>query len=336
MGRCCHWNRIVAAAIWLSFVCSGIQGFQSNKSFQLSSLRLVECLPFTTFYHLRSACRPRSSTLILHAQQDPYKTNIRRTSGLASWSRKISHSFYQLWGRIQKFVRTALERYTIYVLECQDGKYYVGMTSHRQRRFRQHLSGGGSAWTQKYPPLQLWKEYRRVPQRYALGLEAQITAELMWKLGVNNVRGAMFAQTRAFHQGDVEPLVQFLGHYNGLPYRKVRQVLQSTLPPVVPTENMMERQRFQQTLPIPTRMMTIGPGQRKCYQCGKYGHLAAACPSSSGTSRKKCFQCGRYGHIASDCPESDVNRSKKSNNGSVQLCDYCAQMGHTSDNCPLL
>lgn len=36
--------------------------------------------------------------------------------------------------------------------------------------------------------------------------------------------------------------------------------------------------------------------ERKCYECGRTGHLAAQC------SKAKCFECGRRGHLARECP----------------------------------
>jgi putative endonuclease len=43
----------------------------------------------------------------------------------------------------------------IYVLQCEKGKYYVGKTTDVMRRFEEHRSGKGSAWTNKYKPLKL-------------------------------------------------------------------------------------------------------------------------------------------------------------------------------------
>ena len=197
----------------------------------------------------------------------------------------VSKVLFYIRGKIASFLRGLLERTTIYVLECEGGKYYIGMTKHRRRRFRQHFESSGSAWTRKYPPQKILQEYRRVPSRFALGMEAQITAQLMWEYGVNNVRGAMFSQTRLFHQDDIDALVPFLGHFNGFSYVKVRQVLEDTLP---------------------LRMESV-----QCYRCGKYGHMMADCKSNKNMARKKCRACGKFGHIASDCPKVGFERSSR-------------------------
>ena len=41
----------------------------------------------------------------------------------------------------------------IYILELEDGKYYVGKSIDPIQRFEQHASGEGSAWTRKYKPV---------------------------------------------------------------------------------------------------------------------------------------------------------------------------------------
>jgi len=39
---------------------------------------------------------------------------------------------------------------------------------------------------------------------------------------------------------------------------------------------------------------------RKCFNCGKPGHLSADCPQPQGN--QNCYECGQPGHKARDCP----------------------------------
>ncbi len=43
----------------------------------------------------------------------------------------------------------------VYILECADGKYYVGHTDNLDYRMTQHSNGVGSAFTAKRRPLKL-------------------------------------------------------------------------------------------------------------------------------------------------------------------------------------
>lgn len=186
--------------------------------------------------------------------------------------RRLSNACY----RLREAIRTSIERSTVYVLECEDGKYYVGSTTNRKRRYREHLRRKGSKWTRAYKPLRVLREYRRIPNRYLLGMESKVTAEAMLEFGVNNVRGSMFCSPREYHTGDIDALTKFLGHYNDLNYRKVNARLSQTLP--------------SQPRPARKRSSYGGGGSNstynsgRCYTCGEPGHIAAACPERHAMS----------------------------------------------------
>jgi predicted GIY-YIG superfamily endonuclease len=78
----------------------------------------------------------------------------------------------------------------LYVLQCESGKYYVGKTADVMRRFDEHKSGKGSAWTRKYKPVRLM-ECRPVSSDHD---ENNVTKDLMKKYGIENVRGGNYTQ----------------------------------------------------------------------------------------------------------------------------------------------
>lgn len=190
------------------------------------------------------------------------------------------------------------QSYSIYVLSCQNDKYYVGSTTNLTRRIHQHLSpGGGSSWTRTHKPLRLVQVYKNIPREYYLGKEAQVTAELMLSHGVNNVRGAMFSETREYSVEDIPALKGFLGHYNDVSYRQLGRWLYRELwllqnkkeeneermeAAQVQMQKMQVQFRTETTMTsttTPPRFQSKYKRYDKCFCCGKLGHWARECPN---------------------------------------------------------
>ncbi|MHC9085737.1 GIY-YIG nuclease family protein [Luteimonas sp. RIT-PG2_3] len=43
----------------------------------------------------------------------------------------------------------------LYLLECQDGSYYAGITTDLPGRFQAHVAGKGARYTRAHPPLRI-------------------------------------------------------------------------------------------------------------------------------------------------------------------------------------
>ncbi len=78
----------------------------------------------------------------------------------------------------------------IYVLELENGKYYIGKTDNIERRYKEHKSGNGSEWTSLYKP----KKILRIHQSTSEHDENNITKDYMKKYGIENVRGGAYSQ----------------------------------------------------------------------------------------------------------------------------------------------
>jgi hypothetical protein len=80
----------------------------------------------------------------------------------------------------------------IYVLQLQQGKYYVGKTNNPQFRLESHFNSNGSEWTKLYKPLGLL-ELKPNCDDYD---EDKITRQYMDTYGIHNVRGGSFVSIK--------------------------------------------------------------------------------------------------------------------------------------------
>lgn len=91
-------------------------------------------------------------------------------------------------------VQSADEIY-IYVLQLENGNYYVGQTNDLDRRFRNHFSkSSGAEWTRTHKPIQILKRYRTGlnDPTLALKYENEQTIQCIKEFGWRNVRGGDF------------------------------------------------------------------------------------------------------------------------------------------------
>jgi len=77
----------------------------------------------------------------------------------------------------------------VYVLELNDGCYYVGITSNLNYRYSQHLSGQGAVWTRLHAPISILEVCMGDAET-----EDRKTIELMKKHGFKNVRGGRYCR----------------------------------------------------------------------------------------------------------------------------------------------
>ena len=78
----------------------------------------------------------------------------------------------------------------LYVLELEEGKYYVGTTSNLNYRLAQHWNKQGAKWTQKYRPVKVFDVvYPLTPN-----LENETTLQYMRAYGWENVRGGSWCK----------------------------------------------------------------------------------------------------------------------------------------------
>lgn len=80
---------------------------------------------------------------------------------------------------------------TIYVLQCEKGRYYIGKTNRSViERLSDHLKGKGSEWTTKYKPINIVETIESTDEFD----EDKYTKKYMKLYGINNVRGGSYTQ----------------------------------------------------------------------------------------------------------------------------------------------
>jgi len=80
----------------------------------------------------------------------------------------------------------------IYIIQLEQGKYYIGKTNNPEFRLKSHFNSNGSEWTKIYKPLRVI-ELKPNCDDYD---EDKITIQYMDKYGINNVRGGSFVSVK--------------------------------------------------------------------------------------------------------------------------------------------
>ena len=90
----------------------------------------------------------------------------------------------------------------IYILKCENDKYYVGRTTNKECRIIQHFTSNGSKWTKKYKPIEIINEYNGDEFD-----EEKYTLITMEKYGIENVRGGSYCKVK-LNKNDIEKAQQ--------------------------------------------------------------------------------------------------------------------------------
>ena len=90
---------------------------------------------------------------------------------------------------------------TIYKLNLEGGKKYVGKTTDFDRRMDQHFSGNGAKVTQKFKPIN-GKTVDEVPGFFSDDVEQEYTEEYIDKYGYGNVRGGTYTNSHTLEKNN--------------------------------------------------------------------------------------------------------------------------------------
>lgn len=160
----------------------------------------------------------------------------------------------------------------IYILKCKKNKYYVGKTNNPNYRLDSHFMEGGSVWTKKYKPEQL---YELIPNQTDHD-EQRITQKYMEKYGIENVRGGPWCKI------DISDSISSIQH-----------ILNSSSDKCY---NCGSSEHFSNKCP-----KNIKKGLTICKRCNRMGHTEEKCYAKTYDNGKKildnslwsCEYCGK-------------------------------------------
>jgi len=96
----------------------------------------------------------------------------------------------------------------IYILECEQDKYYVGQSKDMMRRLIQHRYFRSVKWLKKFPPLKIYLLF--LCDVETLGYwEREYTRAMVWKFGISKVRGGSWTRVNLCMGDDQDELKEF-------------------------------------------------------------------------------------------------------------------------------
>jgi predicted GIY-YIG superfamily endonuclease len=105
----------------------------------------------------------------------------------------------------------------IYILECEEDKFYVGQSKDMMRRMIQHRFYREVKWLKKFPPTKIFLLFC-CDVRTLNYWEKQYVRAMVWKKGISNCRGGPWTRTDLCMGKDQKELEEFyIKNYSSVP-----------------------------------------------------------------------------------------------------------------------
>jgi cellular nucleic acid-binding protein len=98
---------------------------------------------------------------------------------------------------------------SIYILKCEQDKWYVGKSANVNKRFEQHVNGKGAKWTELHKPISIESTIELKSDTH----EDEVTIEYMAKYGIENVRGGKYCNVE-FKSYELKKIKDDISSYN--------------------------------------------------------------------------------------------------------------------------
>ena len=234
----------------------------------------------------------------------------------------------------------------IYILKLKGGNYYIGKTNNLEKRFLEHVSGKGSAWTTKHEPI----EVSQVISNASPFDEDRYVKEYMHKYGINKVRGGTYVteeldETQEYNlkkeiwgANDCCTQCGRKGHFvkNCKATTDIygQSIYEDKYIQIWSCDHCNKEYEDKNECVKHEKFCKNKKSVKTCFQCNEIGHYANECPNEE----EETFNCrycdkefetqkGATFHENVHCKSKSVTVTKK--NG----CYRCGRPGHNSNDC---